>query len=130
MQKNFSKHGCCNISHEENIIMMDAEGPWNDEFFVEMHHKLLGVVGQIDINNYAILVTLIGESIATSDSLITHENHVKSGNAKAIAFNLAYCDTPLITEMMFTKIYNSNNLKNKFFNDTASAKSWLKGYLD
>jgi len=130
MQKNFSKHGYCNISHDENIIVMDAEGPWNDEFFVEMHQKLLGAVEQVDINNYAILVTLIGESIATSDSLVTHENYVKAGNAKAIAFNLAYCDTPLITEMMFAKIYNNNSLDNKFFNDSASAKLWLKEYLN
>ncbi|MDP7593260.1 MAG: hypothetical protein QF552_11335 [Litorilituus sp.] len=126
----FSTHGKFTISIDGNIVIIEAEGPWNNEFFINMHRSLATQVSKIDASNFALLVILTGEGVATFDSLKIHSKYVKAGSAKAIAINVGRCDTPFITKVIFEKVYKKNNLPHQFFNDNADAKEWLLTFID
>lgn len=57
----FEVHGCSNITVEGNIIVIDAQGPWNYEFMAIIHKNILDAVKHVDINNFAVLLHPIGD---------------------------------------------------------------------
>ena len=129
MKKKFATHGQYKISLEGNIVIIEAEGPWNDEFFLNMHHSLAEKVGQLGSDIYALLVVLKGEAVATYDSIEVHNKYVRAGNTKAIAISLEFCDTPSTAKDLFQRVYEENKLLHQFFSESASAKEWLLPFV-
>jgi hypothetical protein len=126
----FPVHGRCQITVNNNIIIIDALGPWNLEFFEILHSNLQQTV-QDSLKNkiYGIVVILKGETLATQEGLNYHLSQVKQGNAKAIAINMIHSSFALTTQIQFEAVYNKAGLKNKFFRDTSSAKLWIENLL-
>jgi len=123
-------HGKCNYLVENNIITIDATGPWNLEFFKQMHRELADIIlNDVDFNNFAILLILKGDSVAVQDGLNYHLNLVRSGPTKALAINSALSNAPQITQSIFKKVYDQAGLKNQCFNSTDAAKAWLAAQL-
>tara|TARA_R110000744_G_scaffold378497_1_gene494728 strand:+ start:345 stop:740 length:396 start_codon:yes stop_codon:yes gene_type:complete len=123
-------HGKCHYLVEDNIITINATGPWNLEFFQQMHRELLDIaLNDVDVNNFAILLILQGDSLAAQDGLNYHLKLVKAGSAKALAINSALSNAPSISQSIFKKVYDQAGLKNKCFNSTESAKVWLTKQL-
>lgn len=129
MNKKFATHGQYKILLEGNIVIIEAEGPWNGEFFVNMHRSLAEQVSKLNTDNYALLVVLKGEAVATYDSIQVHNKYVRAGNTKAIAISLEYCETPSIAQTLFQRVYEENNLPHQFFSESASAKEWLLPFV-
>jgi hypothetical protein len=126
----FPVHGRCQIITDNNIIIIDALGPWNLEFFEILHSNLQQTV-QSNFQNktYGIVVVLKGETLATQEGLNYHLEKVTKGNAKAIAINMMHSSFALTTQIQFEAVYNKAGLKNKFFHDTSSAKQWIESLL-
>ena len=117
MKAELFPHGKCHYLVEDNIITIDATGPWNLEFFKQMHQELIDIaVKKVDVNNFAILLILQGDSLAGQDGLDYHLKLVKAGSAKALAINTALSNAPAITQSIFRKVYDQAGLKNKCFN--------------
>ncbi len=130
MKTEYSPHGKCLYNVADNIITIDATGPWNLEFFRQMHRELSQhILNDVDYHNFAILLILKGESLATQDGLDYHLSVVKTGPTKALAIIANSCDSPPLSQSMFQKIYNQAGLKNQAFNDIDAAKAWLKSQL-
>lgn len=130
MKAVFFPHGKCTYLVEDNIITIDATGPWNLEFFKKMHHELGKIiVNDVDFNNFAILLILRGDSLAAQDGLNYHLNLVRSGPTKALAIHSARSNAPQITQSIFKKVYDQAGLKNRCFNSTEAAKTWLAKQL-
>ena len=123
-------HGICSYLVEGNIITIDAAGPWNLEFFKQMHHELGEIIlNEVDFNNFAILLILKGDSLAAQDGLDYHLHIVKSGPTKALALNSALSNAPEMTQSIFKKVYDKAGLKNQCFDSTKAAKTWLLAQL-
>ena len=74
------------IAVDGNIITISAIGPWNLEFFMQMHLELADIIlTRVDISNFAILLILQGDSLAAQDGLEYHLKLVRAGATKAIA---------------------------------------------
>jgi len=130
LEIDLSPHGKCSYLVEGNIITIDATGPWNLEFFKQMHRELGEIiVNDVDFNNFAILLILKGDSLAAQDGLNYHLNLVRSGPTKALAINSALSNAPQITQSIFKKVYDQAGLKNRYFNSTEAAKAWLTEQL-
>ncbi len=125
----FSPHGTLDIVVEDNLILIEAQGPWNIEYLDQLHEQLLKAALQVDLNNYAILITPKGEAISVEVGLEYHLNFIRKGNTKAVALNLAYCTTALLTESLFTKLYRAAGIKHAFFDDSHDARLWLEQEL-
>ena len=131
METKFIPHGKCSYNVGNNIITIHAIGPWNLEFFKKMHFELSEIVlHQVDINNFAILLIVEGDSLAAQDGLDYHQKLVSAGLTKAIAVNSAKSNTPHMTETMFKKVYDQAGLKNKTFNCVKAANTWLRELLN
>ncbi len=125
----FSRHGTLDIVIEDNLILIEAQGPWNIEYLDYLHEQLRIAVSKVDINNYAILITPKGEAISVEAGLEYHLNFIRQGNTKAVALNLAHCTTALLTESLFTKLYRAAGIKHAFFDNNFDARQWLEAEL-
>ena len=126
----FTPHGSCSFLVEGNIIIIDATGPWNLEFFKQMHRELVAIIlNQVDRHNFAILLVLKGDSLAVKDGLDYHLNAVKTGATKALALNTSLSNAPQTTENIFKAVYDQAGLINKSFDTIDAAKAWLKTQL-
>jgi hypothetical protein len=122
----FTSHGKYQFSFENNIVAITAIGPFNLEFFKAMHKDLVNFILQnAEVNNFAILLDLQGESLATQEGLDYHVKAVAKGVAKAIAVDLSTSFYPSSTADMFMKTYSKANLKNQAFNNRNNAIQWL-----
>lgn len=126
----FAPHGTLELAIEDNMILIDAVGPWNIEYIDYLHKKLQWAVTQVDINNYGVLFTPKGEAISVEAGLEYHANFIRQGNTKAIALNLAHCTTSLLTENLLTKLYRSAGIKHAFFDNVFDARLWLEKELN
>lgn len=130
MEKAFIPHGQCSFIVEDNLITIDATGPWNLEFFKNMHRDLGYIItNNVDYQNFAILLICRGDSLAAQDGLDYHLHLVSKGETKALAMHVALSESPLVTESIFKKLYDKAGLKNQVFEDIELAKNWLKSQL-
>ena len=129
MKRLFKAHGHCDFCVANNVILILAYGPWNDEYFEELHQKLYESVSLVDSNNYAVYIEAHGEAIAMQGGIEQHKQFISGSSVRAVAVNLANCTTKAMTEMLSRKIYNSCNITHDFFNDKDSALAWLNEIL-
>jgi hypothetical protein len=129
MKKKFAPHGNCDFVIDDNIIIISAYGPWNKEFFYDMHTNLAILLPTEIKQSFGLLVLMHGETLATAEGLELHFNGVKHGNAKAIAIDLSKSFYPEPTKQMFQRVYAKANLENDFFSDKEKALTWLKAKL-
>ena len=125
----FVPHGTLELAIEDNLILIEAQGPWNIEYLDYLHKKMSLAVTQVDQNNYAVLLTPIGEAISVEVGLEYHTNFIRNSRTKAVAVNLAHCTTSQLTENLFSKIYQTAGLNHAFFDNVFDARNWLEGQL-
>ena len=121
----YRPHGTCRIVVEGNLMIIHAQGPWNNEYMECLHQDLMRVSHSININNYGVLLNLSGEALAVDAGLKKHLEFVKQSSTKAIALNLADCHTREMTQTIFSKIYDQAAITNATFLEESSAKAWL-----
>jgi len=126
----FAPHGTLDLTIEDDMILIEALGPWNIEYIDYLHQKLLWAVTQIDRSDLGVLLTLKGEAISVEAGLEYHADFIRQGNTKAIAVNLAHCTTPLLTENLFSKLYRLAKIKHAFFDNVFDARAWLENELN
>jgi hypothetical protein len=126
---NFKSHGKCDINIKDNIIVIDAQGPWNLEFVQQLHKNLIAAVKQIDNSQYFVLLVPYGEALVVSEGIDYHINFIKKSNVSAVALNLNHTSTKSITKSLFEKIYQTAGIKHKFFTCNNLAEQWLLSHL-
>jgi len=120
-----SCHGKINVNLDDDRLTMDIEGPLNIEFFQQMQEKLKVLKTQLDINNYTCLVILHGEALATPEAMAYFTQYLKTVQARAVAINLQYVDSPAITRDICQLAYENSGINYRFFLDNNSAITWL-----
>lgn len=119
-------HGKHKMWLENQIIYIESEGPWNLEYFHEMHTELFNLVMLIKEQPYALLISLIGNGIPVKEGVEIHKLFVEKGNARAVAVNLSECTTKSITENVFSDCYKRAKLNYRIFQEKREAKQWLQ----
>ncbi len=129
MNSQFHRHGYCEIQVDDNIIYITAYGPWNDEYFDDLHIKLTAVVQTVDINNYGVYLQPTGEAVAPQSAIDSHLNFILHSQVKAVALNLQDCTTARLTRSLCTKLYDKAKINHQYFDDKETAISWIRSYL-
>ena len=122
----FLSHGSINITLDNDVITIDIGGPCNTEFFECMAEQLVLIRPQVNMNNYTALVILRDEALATPEAMAYFTGYLKTVQARAVAINLQYSDTPSMTEALCKKAYTESGVKHRFFFDNVSANIWLR----
>lgn len=110
-------------------MFIEAIGPWNDEFFGELHKKLSEAAQQLNSPNYGVLLSPMGDAVTSPKNAYMHSLFVKNAQAKAVAVNFEHCSSAFISKAMFKGIYTRAELPYQFFDDKVSAKAWLDSVL-
>ena len=123
---NFEQSGTLKVSIEDNIIFIEAKGPWNIEYLDYLHQKILWALTQVDVHNYSVLLTPKGEALSVESTLEHHINFIRHSQSKIVAVNLGHCTTSLLAENLFSKIYRAAGFKYAFFDNAFDARMWLE----
>ena len=62
LMSKLSAHGKHKMWVEQNVVCIESQGPWNLEYFNEMHIELLEKLYPIKEEPYAVYLKLIGNS--------------------------------------------------------------------
>ena len=111
-------------------MLIDTIGPWNDEFFPQLHQHLALAAKHVDINNYAVLLNLKGAALSALRNMQVHSKFVSKSNAKAMAINMAECTSKEITKKLFETSYSQAKLNHAFFDNKPDAINWLNTFID
>ena len=118
--------GTLKLSIEDNIIFIEATGPWNIEYLDHLHEKLLKALTQVDPHTYSVILTLKGEAISVESTLEYHINFIRHSQSKIVAVNLEHCTTSLLAENLFSKMYRAAGFKYGFFDNAFEARLWVE----
>jgi len=125
----FLSHGSIDITVDDDLVILDIEGPCNTEFFVSMSEQLKEIRPQINLNNYTCLVILHNEALATQDAMSYFTSYLKTIQVRAVAINLVNTHTPEITKAICYKSYSQAGVLHEFFLDNSSAIAWLRACM-
>ena len=129
MHNRYNSHGDFKIEIDKDVIVIDAWGPWNQEFFTQFHQQLYTVVHQLTVDIYGALVVIHGQGLPVNDAIDEHIAFLSQGNVTALAVDLSCCSTAGLSQDVFSKIYTQSKLNFKFFDDNQAAKAWLAQQL-
>lgn len=77
MKDFFPGHGGLTINVKDNIMFIEASGPWNLEYFTELHGALIEASKQLDIKHYGVYLQLVGQAVTVEGGLEIHSAFVK-----------------------------------------------------
>ena len=113
------------MSIEDKLIVIKAQGPWNDEYIKSLHQTLFRTYQAVDTSNYGILLNLHGEALAVESGFKRHLSFLKKAKIRAVALNLADCDTRGLTKTLFSRIYSQASIRHATHTDEQTARAWL-----
>lgn len=118
-------HGEHKMWVEQNVVCIESQGPWNVEYFKEMHKELFDILQPIKDQPYAVYINLVGNGMPVADGLAIHQKFVATGQSRAVAINVSNCLTRPITEKVFRNTYISIGIKCQVFESKEDAFDWL-----
>tara|TARA_R110001583_G_scaffold103345_1_gene250502 strand:+ start:1046 stop:1441 length:396 start_codon:yes stop_codon:yes gene_type:complete len=129
----YSAHGRYTIEQQNNILLIDAQGPFNEATTEQYYQDIKLITKKMSGSPWASLVSFTGSSIFTPEveqKLIeTTQYRVDNGMVAiaAIITNSAYAD---ILQMQLQRIYQNCNIQFNFFSNTDHAQNWLDSFIN
>mgnify|MGYP000054437373 CR=1 FL=1 len=128
----YSAHGRYHIEQQDNILLVDAQGPFNEITAENYHQDITKITKQMSPEPWGSLITFRGNSIFTPDAeeqlkKTTLYRQKKGMVAIAVVIiNSAYAD---MQQMQLQRIYQDCQIDFHVFTDSHSAKLWLSEYI-
>ena len=125
-------HGNYNIEQENNILLVDVQGPFNEVTAKQYHQDIESHTQKMGSSPWGSLISFKGKGVFTPDaeqSLIdTTHYRMKNGMiaVAAVINDVAYAD---ILQMQLQRIYQSCQVRFHFFSDSSNAKIWLDSFI-
>ncbi len=130
---NNSAHGSYIIEQKDNILLVDAHGPFN-EITAEKYHKDIRLLTEnMTGQPWGSLITFRGNSIFTPEAEEQLRETTKYRQQKGmiaiavVILNNTYADTQ---QMQLQRIYHCCQIAFHVFSDSDSAKTWLNGFIE
>lgn len=126
-------HGSYSIEQVNNILLVDAQGPFNEVTAKKYHQDIENYTKKMRNSPWGSLISYRGNGVFTPDaeqSLIeTTHYRMKNGMiaVAAVINDTAYAD---ILQMQLQRIYQSCQIQFHFFSDSSNAKLWLDDFID
>ncbi|MDO6425840.1 hypothetical protein Q4489_02395 [Thalassotalea sp. 1_MG-2023] len=129
---NLAAHGDYNIERENNILVVDARGPFN-EITAKAYVKDMQVAcEQYQGKPWGLLITFYGNSIFTPEAekiLVDVTRYRMQHGMIANASVIVDSNTADIQQMQLKRVYQSCNLTFHVFTDIFNAKQWLVEFV-
>jgi len=129
----YSAHGSYSIEQQDNILLIDAQGPFNDVVTEQYHQDIKLITQKMTNGPWASLISFKGDGVFTPDAenklIETTQYRVEKGMiaVAAVIINSPYAD---ILQMQLQRIYQSCGIQFNFFSDTKNAQKWLDSFIN
>jgi len=126
-------HGSYSIEQENNILLVDAQGPFNEITAKQYHQDIESYTQKMSGSAWGSLVLYRGNGVFTPDieQSLTDTTHYRIENGMvaiaAVINDSAYAD---ILQMQLQRIYQSCQIQFHFFSDSNNAKIWLDCFIN
>lgn len=123
----FEKHGVYSLKVEEQVLIVDATGPFNDELVVSYNHALESCIQKLESTCWGQIVTLHDQSLFTPDAEQTLINSLKKRKARGLRASAVVCNSPYsIVQSQIGRIYSNADIIHGFYGDEEEALLWLR----
>ncbi|PCI62350.1 MAG: hypothetical protein COB35_03920 [Gammaproteobacteria bacterium] len=125
-------HGSYHLNFENNILHIEAQGPFNETVLEKFHHDTHEIIKKHRAKKWASLVTYRGNGIFTPDAenaLLKLMKHRARNGMIANASVLKESVHPDLQQTQLTRVYQAAKIHSHFFSEEKSAKNWLTQYL-
>ncbi len=129
----YPAHGRYAIEQQNNILLVDAQGPFNEITMEKYHQDIKQLIEKMNGQPWGSLITFRGNSIFTPDAeqqlRETTQYRQKRGMIAiaVVILNSAYAD---IQQMQLQRIYQDCQIEFHVFSDSNSATDWLNGFVE
>lgn len=129
----FNSHGVFHFTVEENLLIIEGEGPWNKEAILRSNNDASEIIKQLYGKRWGVLGIFHGEPIFIPDAVDALIEIVGIGRRHGRIASALILDETVHADMGFyhlSEIYREAGENFKFFNDIVSAKKWLKQQIE
>jgi len=125
-------HGRYIIEQKENILLVDAQGPFNEVTAEKYHQDIKQLTEKMTGEPWGSLITFRGNSVFTPEAEqqlkeTTQYRQQKGMIAIAVVIlNSAYAD---MQQMQLQRIYHDCQIEFHVFSDSESATTWLNSFI-
>lgn len=129
----YSAHGRYVIEQQNNILLVDAQGPFNEVTAEQYHQDIKKLTEKMTGEPWGSLITFRGNSVFTPDTeqqLRKTTQYRQQRGMIAIAvviLNSAYAD---MQQMQLQRIYHDCKIDFHVFSNSDSASDWLNGFIE
>ena len=129
----YSAHGRYVIEQQDNIIFVDAQGPFNEVTVEKYHQDIKLLTEKMTGEPWGSLITFRGNSVFTPDAELqlreTTQYRQKKGMIAiaVVILNSACVD---MQQMQLQRIYHDCQIEFHVFSDSESATSWLNSFIE
>lgn len=126
-------HGRYVIEQQNNILLVDAQGPFNEITAAKYHQDIKQLTEKMTGEPWGSLITFRGNSVFTPEAeqqlRETTQYRQKKGMIAiaVVILNSAYAD---MQQMQLQRIYHDCQIEFHVFSDSESATTWLNGYIE
>ncbi len=129
----FAAHGSYSIERENNILLVDAQGPFNEITAKQYHQDIEIYTKQMSDSPWGSLISFRGSGVFTPDAeqnLIDTTRYRMNNGMIAVAAVIT--DSPFadILQMQLQRIYQTCCVQFHFFSDKDNAKRWLGRFIE
>lgn len=128
----FQEHGVFEVKIEQGYLLVDATGPFNDEFTKQYQQAIDKCLQQMRSTCWDQIIILRQLSLFTPDAeaLLVKTLHTRKqkGLNKSAVVLINIEGKSLITQQL-QRIYQSAQVEHAFFTDVEQAKAWLQNTL-
>lgn len=129
----YSAHGQYAIKQQNNILFVDAQGPFNDVTAAKYHHDITEITNNMTGEPWGSLITFRGNSVFTPEAekqlIETTRYRIQKGMVAiaVVILNSAYAD---MQQMQLQRIYQDCCISFHVFTNSHSAHAWLDSYIE
>ncbi|WP_100658526.1 hypothetical protein [Alteromonas flava] len=126
----FSQHGTYSIEQRKNILIVDAAGPFNEEFIQAYKVDLEKHLSKLKNQCWAQMMTLHGLSLLTPEAekaLIFSLKLLRERGLAATA--IIPRSSFLIVKEHISRVYSLAGVRHGFFERESQAHDWLRNVL-
>jgi hypothetical protein len=132
MKMQTSAYGHYNIEQKDNILLVDAQGPFCEVTAKQYHNDIMQLTDNMTGEPWGSLITFRGNSIFTPEAqqqLIDTTRYRQKKGMVAIAVVILNSINADMQQMQLQQIYHYCQIDFHVFSDTINAKDWLHIFI-
>lgn len=129
----YSPHGSYTIEQQNNILLVNAEGPFNEITTEQYHQDIKLITEKMKKAPWASLVSFKGNCVFTPEAeqilMETTQFRIENGMVAVagVIINSAYAD---ILQMQLQRVYQNCGIQFNFFSNAEHAQNWLNSFIN